>query len=110
MIDPLTQGHKQRSSMVDIRKLTEELEALSIQQSGHTKDDDSAQKTFTLFPLLAAELRLKIWSCAQPGPRVVEVIFNPNVPGHATSPTSALVCYMFAKNLGKRASRSSSWC
>jgi hypothetical protein len=40
--------------------------------------DEAVDSNFMLFPKLPTELRLKIWKHALPGPRVVEIEWNPD--------------------------------
>jgi hypothetical protein len=48
------------------------------ERGGGVEMDEAVELNFMLFPKLPTELRLKIWKHALPGPRIVEIEWNPD--------------------------------
>lgn len=70
VITPIIRLQKMQASANEIKSLTQGLLEGSARQP----------RSFSLFPMLPVELRLKIWKLALPGPRIVEVYLDRVVP------------------------------
>jgi hypothetical protein len=59
--------------------------------SAGTITRDGPPPTFTLFPNVPAELQIKIWRCALPGPRIIQLHYlNGSFSFHGARPPPAL--------------------